>query len=138
MHGSGPESALLIPVPEAEPLVGQWRLEHDPSARAGVPPHVTLLYPFLPPDDITPGDLDELFARALGHDVALLGADLLEVVADILEGELLVVVTLGEPDEETGDASAGGRIDLAAHGAVLVDQPGRDGRDQRRIQLVGH
>ena len=39
------ESAVVIPVPEAEPLVGELRLEHDPAAAAGVPAHVTLLSP---------------------------------------------------------------------------------------------
>lgn len=45
-----PESALLVPVPEAEPLVGAHRLAHDPVAPLGVPAHVTVLYPFVPPD----------------------------------------------------------------------------------------
>jgi 2'-5' RNA ligase len=36
-------------VPEAEPLVGAWRERYDAAARTGVPAHITLLYPFLPP-----------------------------------------------------------------------------------------
>ena len=48
MTGSGRESAILIAVPEAEPVVGALRAEHDPAAAAGVPAHVTLLYPFVP------------------------------------------------------------------------------------------
>ena len=62
------QSALLIPVLEADELVGQWRLEYDPSARAGVPPHVTVLVPFLPPDQITAGDLSDL--QSLFGDIA--------------------------------------------------------------------
>src|SRR5205807_7083849 len=50
----------LIPVPEAEALVGGWRYEYDPSARAGVPPHITVLVPFLPPAEITDDELSEL------------------------------------------------------------------------------
>lgn len=46
------ESVLLIPVPEAAPLVHQYRLRYDPSAPAGVPEHITVLYPFLAPDQI--------------------------------------------------------------------------------------
>jgi len=42
------ESALVIPVPEAEPAVASWRSLHDPAARDGLPAHVTVLYPFLP------------------------------------------------------------------------------------------
>ena len=53
------ESALLIPVPEAEPLVADLRAEHDPAAAAGVPAHVTLLYPFLEPSAID----DAVFER---------------------------------------------------------------------------
>lgn len=56
------ESALIVPVPEAEDLVGTWRERYDDSARTGVPAHVTLLYPFLPPEDVTPADLERLSA----------------------------------------------------------------------------
>jgi 2'-5' RNA ligase len=43
------ESALILPVPEAEPLVAEWRERYDPAAARGVPAHITLLYPFVPP-----------------------------------------------------------------------------------------
>jgi hypothetical protein len=46
------QSALVVLVPEAEALVGALRARFDPSASQGVPAHVTLLYPFLPPDEI--------------------------------------------------------------------------------------
>ena len=54
------ESAILLAVPEAEPLVHEWRAKGDPSAAHGVPAHVTLLYPFLPVDRIDDGVLAEL------------------------------------------------------------------------------
>ncbi len=54
------ESALIIAVPEAEPLVKEWRERFDWSAAQGVPAHVTILYPFVPPDQLTPIVLDEL------------------------------------------------------------------------------
>jgi 2'-5' RNA ligase len=44
----GNESAIILPVPEVEPIVGRWRQQYDAAARLGVPAHVTLLYPFLP------------------------------------------------------------------------------------------
>jgi hypothetical protein len=56
------ESALIVPVPEAESLVGAWRERYDDSARTGVPAHLTLLYPFLPPEEVTPEDLRRLSA----------------------------------------------------------------------------
>jgi 2'-5' RNA ligase len=41
------ETALIVKLPEAEPLVDAWRDRYDSSAAAGVPAHVTVLYPFL-------------------------------------------------------------------------------------------
>jgi 2'-5' RNA ligase len=54
------QSALLIPVPQADSVVGQWRYELDPVAAAGVPAHVTLIVPWLPPAEIDESDLAEL------------------------------------------------------------------------------
>ena len=54
------QSALLVPVPEAEPVVGAWRAVHDPSARNGVPAHITLVVPWVPPEQIKPEHLEEL------------------------------------------------------------------------------
>lgn len=44
------DSSLFIPVPAAEPVVGEWREQYDRTAPVGFPAHVTLLYPFLPPN----------------------------------------------------------------------------------------
>lgn len=52
------ESAIILVVPEAEPLVGALRAEGDASAALGVPAHVTLLYPFV--DDPDVGIVEEL------------------------------------------------------------------------------
>jgi hypothetical protein len=49
---SADESALVALVPEAEFLVKSFRERYDPSAALGVPAHITLLYPFKPPDQI--------------------------------------------------------------------------------------
>jgi 2'-5' RNA ligase len=59
------ESALVFLVPEAEALVGPFRERHDPAAAAGMPAHITLLYPFKPPDQIdaaVEGSLRQCFA----------------------------------------------------------------------------
>jgi 2'-5' RNA ligase len=59
-----PESALIVAVPEAEPLVGEWRLRYD-NADLGIPAHITLLYPFVPAevvDERLLAELGELFA----------------------------------------------------------------------------
>lgn len=60
------ESALLLPVPAVEGAVGEHRARLDASARDGVPAHVTVLYPFLPPGEIGPealAELSRIFAR---------------------------------------------------------------------------
>ena len=45
-------SALIIAVPQADPVVADLRAALDAAASWGVPAHVTLIYPFLPPDRI--------------------------------------------------------------------------------------
>jgi hypothetical protein len=42
----GIETALVIPVPEAEPVVGSWRSQHASDAANGMWAHVTLISPF--------------------------------------------------------------------------------------------
>lgn len=59
------ESAVLIPVPEAEPAVGGHRHRLDRAATWGVPAHVTVLYPFVAPSAITGATITAL-ADALG------------------------------------------------------------------------
>jgi 2'-5' RNA ligase len=60
-------SAVVVPVPEAEPRVGALRAALDPSAAVGMPAHVTIMFPFVPParldDDVLAG-LGEVFAAA--------------------------------------------------------------------------
>jgi hypothetical protein len=51
--GPGWETILLLPVPAAEPAVGRHRARLVESARDGVPAHITVLYPFLPPAQIS-------------------------------------------------------------------------------------
>ena len=44
------ESAVLVLVPEAEDVIASHRAELDAAAVLGVPAHVTVLYPFVPPE----------------------------------------------------------------------------------------
>lgn len=70
------ETALVIEVAEAEPLVAEFRAAFDRSAALGAPAHVTLLYPFLHPDAISDEALRELeafFARRAAFDFELAG-----------------------------------------------------------------
>ena len=49
-------------MPAAEPTVAQHRAQLDEAARDGVPAHVTVLYPFVPPAEI-----DETLLASLGR-----------------------------------------------------------------------
>jgi 2'-5' RNA ligase len=46
------ESAALVLVPEAESVVADYRADLDAAAGLGVPAHVTVLYPFVPPERV--------------------------------------------------------------------------------------
>jgi 2'-5' RNA ligase len=46
------ESAVLVLVPEAESVVADYRADLDAAAGLGVPAHVTVLYPFVPPERV--------------------------------------------------------------------------------------
>ncbi len=62
------QTALIVPVPEVEPIVGRFRDRYDPAAADGIPAHVTVVYPFLPAQTISSDviqSLSELFAGLL-------------------------------------------------------------------------
>jgi 2'-5' RNA ligase len=62
---TGPETGLLVEIPEAEAVVRRFREQLDPSAGLGVPAHITVLYPFIAPaglDDALLARLARLFA----------------------------------------------------------------------------
>jgi len=68
------QSAVLIPVPEADALVGEWRALHDPKASTGVPAHITLLFPWLAPEQLKPEhfeELDEILVQQPAFDYTL-------------------------------------------------------------------
>lgn len=46
------QSGLIVEVPEAEPAVRRHRERLDASAPLGVPAHITVLFPFVPPAQI--------------------------------------------------------------------------------------
>lgn len=91
---AGPtETAVIVPVPAADAVVGLYRQELDHSAAWGVPAHVTVLYPFLPPAWITSAVLGDLKAAVAEHDafecvfsrVAWFGEDVLWLAPDPAE-----------------------------------------------------
>lgn len=63
--GPPTHSAVIVRVPEAEPVVGHHRRQHDESAPWGVPAHVTVLYPFMAPQELD-DTVHAKLARAVG------------------------------------------------------------------------
>ena len=53
-------STLAILVPETEGLVRSFHDKYDPAAKAGMPAHITLLYPFKSSNEINGLVLDTL------------------------------------------------------------------------------
>lgn len=62
MAHATPTSALVVKAPEAEALVGDLRERFDATAGLGVPAHITILFPFMPPDAVTPATLQRVQA----------------------------------------------------------------------------
>jgi hypothetical protein len=60
MAAPGPHSGLIVEIAEAEPAVARHRERLDASALLGVPAHITVLFPFMPPQAIGPVALTEL------------------------------------------------------------------------------
>ena len=58
-------SAVVVHVPEAEPVVGEWRRGHTYDAPLGMPAHVTILYPFVSRAELAEAEprLAELVAK---------------------------------------------------------------------------
>lgn len=53
-------TAIVIPVPEAEPAIDLLRREHTRDGAAGMPAHVTLLYPFTDSSQLVAGRIHEV------------------------------------------------------------------------------
>jgi 2'-5' RNA ligase superfamily len=60
-------SALVIPVPAIESAVARWRDRFDPSAAAGMPAHITVLYPFLDQSQLGDAVAQELRSLCESH-----------------------------------------------------------------------
>jgi 2'-5' RNA ligase len=74
MTQSARESALIVEVPAAEPVVGQFRAQLDGNALLGVPAHITILSPFMPAsriDAATLADLENLASGTPAFDFVL-------------------------------------------------------------------
>jgi 2'-5' RNA ligase len=64
------QTVLLAPVAEAEPVVGRWRGEFDETASEGIPPHISILFPFVARDELSKQVL-EAVAELIGQHRAI-------------------------------------------------------------------
>ncbi|MGW1070342.1 2'-5' RNA ligase family protein [Streptomyces aureus] len=60
--GQAGRTGLVVTVTEAEPVVRACRDRLDPAVRSGIPPHVTVLFPFLHESRLDGGTLAEIEA----------------------------------------------------------------------------
>jgi 2'-5' RNA ligase len=54
------ESAIVVELPELDIVLDKYRRELDPSPGWGMPAHLTVLYPFVPPTDLNHNILSKL------------------------------------------------------------------------------
>jgi hypothetical protein len=67
------KSAIVIPFPEVDDVVDVWRKLLDPSQVRGIPAHVTVLFPFVQPADISVNTLtvlEDYFSKISKFNVA--------------------------------------------------------------------
>ena len=62
------ETAVVVAVPEAEPLVGRFRRRYTRDGADGMPAHITLLYPFVDSDRLGDGGIDRAAAILSGFE----------------------------------------------------------------------
>jgi hypothetical protein len=101
--GPGWETALLLPVPAAEPAVSRHRARLDEAARDGVPAHITVLYPFMPPAGIGKpllASLGRLFAGFAAFELSV--RPCLPIEATSAEVILMAGPRPGTPDTPPG------------------------------------
>lgn len=67
MTSDGAESAVVVRLP-IPPALERIRQRRDPVASVGIPAHVTILYPFVDPDDLVAGVRRELAAIVARHE----------------------------------------------------------------------
>jgi 2'-5' RNA ligase len=96
---------VIVAVPEAEPVVGGWRMQYTFDAPLGIPAHVTVLFPFVPSERV--GEVEERVA---------------ELVAVAPEFDLLFARTARFPDVLYLDPEPAQPF-LALTGAIAAEWP---------------
>ena len=135
------ESALYLEVPAAEPLVAGPRLRWD-AASAFVPAHVTVLYPFLDPADLS----DEVHAALAGiasaaapFDVAFERVGRFPEVVWLAPEPVAPIAALTDAVVERwpDHPPYGGAFDEVIHHLTVADGAPPDVLDRLATELVG-
>jgi 2'-5' RNA ligase len=69
-------TAIIVPFQETERAVDRWRRSHTSDGADGMPPHVTLIYPFVDDAQLVAGQITELrnvLARFSAFDMRFTG-----------------------------------------------------------------
>jgi 2'-5' RNA ligase len=53
-------TAIIVPVPKAEPAIARWRRRYTEDRADAMPPHVTLLYPFVDDSVLVAGQIRQV------------------------------------------------------------------------------
>ena len=103
------ESAVIVPILQADGLLRPWRDRWEPPAPVGIPACVVLAYPFLRPDELGP-------AEAAYRAVAKLAAEGLIDGVMVQRGKTVADAAIRERIEGLSVQLVGGTPDeLAAH-----------------------
>ncbi|MDF5757362.1 2'-5' RNA ligase family protein [Spongiactinospora sp. TRM90649] len=125
----------MAKIPEAEPLVGQWRSRLDPGAADGVPAHVTILYPFLDHDrldEVVLSRLSTLIATYPAFNVRFSGCGR-------FPGVLYLAPSPSRPFQELTEAVAGQWPETQPYGGRFAEIiPHLTVADQQEPQLLDH
>jgi 2'-5' RNA ligase len=67
------ETAIVVLLPELEPLIGEWRRRYTGDGARGMPPHVTLIVPFADTSELAhrPGLVGRVLAAFAPFEVVL-------------------------------------------------------------------
>jgi len=90
---SADHSVLLVPALHVSAVVDEYRRRYDPSAAAGMPPHITIMYPFLVADELR-GETMARLVELLGFTGAFEYS-----LTDVREFEQQVVYLTPDPAE---------------------------------------
>jgi 2'-5' RNA ligase len=138
------QTAVIVPVAAAEPVVADHRRRLDRSSAWGVPAHVTVLFPFVPPadvDDRVVGRLRDVCATVPAFDCTFaecgwFGDGVLWLDPD--PGQQFRDLTRRVSDEFPGFAPYGGAFDDVVPHLTVGESESVDELRAAELDVSGH